>query len=55
MDYAEAARNYVQDDAVAFLQFDLPNFIHFCSGLVFYILFLFLHHKPFWYPVLLRM
>ena len=34
MDYAEAARNYVQDDAVAFLQTRSTNFIQFRSGLV---------------------
>ena len=39
-DNAEAARNYVQDDAVVFLQIQPTNFIHFCSGLEFYILFI---------------
>ena len=39
MDYAETARNYVQEDAVVFLQFDLLDFIQFCSGLVLLILF----------------
>ena len=51
MDYAEAARNYVQDDAVVFLQFELLNFIRFCSGLGLFILFIFPYHCPFWCPV----
>ena len=39
MDYAEAARNNVQDDAVAFLQIRFTDFIYFCFGLVGYFCF----------------
>ena len=37
MDNAEAARNYVQDNAVVFLQIQSANFIQLRYGLVFLI------------------
>ena len=55
MDNAEAARNNVRDDAVAFLQIRSTTLFNSVMALYFLFLFKIPHHGPFWYTVLLRM